>query len=126
MPTLTVMVLDSLVDGAETPATMRDHGEYGPYGLALFQENAVIDAVRGAFHDGLIEVDHVEWGPDLEQRRLRPLAPALSETEVPADVRHYWFRLTEGGWKAWRDHRDVLDAYWGAYWDAYPHGGRPT
>jgi hypothetical protein len=35
---------------------MRDHGEVAPYGLALVDDGAIVDAVRSLLSDGLVEV----------------------------------------------------------------------
>jgi hypothetical protein len=63
MPPLTLMVLDALVDDWESIESMRDHGEVAPYGLALVDDGAIVDAVRSLLSDGLVEVTAVAEDP---------------------------------------------------------------
>jgi hypothetical protein len=49
------MVLDGLADDIESVESLRGHGEVAPYGLALVDEQDVVDAVRSLLNDGLIE-----------------------------------------------------------------------
>ncbi len=96
MPSLTLMVLDSLADDSETLTTMRDHGEVAPHGLALVGEEHIIAAIRLLLGDGLIE----------------PLE-ALGVDD--AGLEQAWFRMTPAGWAEFRDAADVLERYWDAH-----------
>jgi len=113
MPPLTLMVLDALVDDWESIESMRDHGEVAPYGLALVDDGAIVDAVRALLSDGLVEVTEIAEDP---AKLVSVLAPRTDE----ASLRRYRFRPTEAGKKVWREGHAVLDAYW----DAHPPEGR--
>lgn len=104
MPPLPLMVLDGLADDIESIATLRDHGEVAPYGLALVDERQVLDAVRDLLERGLLTV----WEPTSESPvRLGPVAAPESDD---ASLRRYWFGWTPDGERAWREGHDVLDA----------------
>jgi hypothetical protein len=107
MPPLQVMVLDSMVDDAESVDTLRSHGEVAPYGLALVAEADVMESVRSLLTDGLAEA----LGPN-------PSGPGLVVVASPqldaASLRSYWFRPTAAGEKVWLDAEHLLDAYWEA------------
>ena len=59
MPPVPLMVLDGLADDFESVETLRNHGEVDPYGLALVDEQEVVDALQTLLADGLIEA----WQP---------------------------------------------------------------
>ena len=105
------MVLDGLADDLESVGTLRDHGEVTPYGLALVDEQDVVDALRELLVGGFVEA------LELTEPKLG-LVPAAAPQTDDANLRRYWFRSTEAGKRAWRDGYPVLDAYW----DAHPPG----
>jgi hypothetical protein len=112
MPPLPLMVLDGLADDIENVESLRDHGQVAPYGLALVEEQEVVDALRNLLNEGLVEAWELAE-PELE------LVPANDPSSDDATLRQYWFRWTAAGERAWREGRRVLDAYW----DAHPPGG---
>lgn len=111
MPPLPLMVLDGVADDMESVESLRDHGGVAPYGLALVDEQEVVDAVRTLLNDGLIEAWQLSE-PELE------LVPCPAPSTDDNSLRHYWFRWTPAGERAWRDVHAALDAYW----DAHPPG----
>ena len=108
MPPLRLMVLDALADDWENIESMRDHGEVAPYGLALVDEELIVDAVRALLTDGLIEATEIAEDPV-------ELVPVLAPRTDDASLRSYWFRPTEAGKTVWREGHDALDAYWTAH-----------
>lgn len=106
MPPLGLMVLDALVDGHETVATMRDHGEVAPYGLALVDEADVIAALGVLLDEGLVEAS--EAFPE-------GLVLVAAPCRDPGSLGRYWFAPTQPGWQVWRDGNDLLDSYWAAH-----------
>lgn len=111
MPPLPLMVLDGLADDIESVGSLRDHGEVAPYGLALVDEQDVVDALRALLDDGLVEA----W--ELAEPQFE-LVPASHPSTDDASLRRYWFRWTAAGERAWRADGELLDAYW----DAHPPG----
>jgi hypothetical protein len=109
MPALSLMVLDGL-DDIESVESLRGHGEVAPYGLALVDEQEVIDALRTLLLDGLVEA----W-EEGDGRLVRAPQPATDD----ASLRGYWFQWTAAGERVWRGGRELLDVYW----DAHPPGG---
>jgi hypothetical protein len=112
MPPLGLMVLDSLVDAAETIYTMLNCGEMASSGLALVGEGHLLDALRSLLPDRLVEVDdeHVVLGGRIVVRQL------VGEPETSDDdLRRYWFRMTPAGEATWKAASGALDAYWGAH-----------
>ena len=106
-----LMVLDGLADDFESVETLRNHGEVDPYGLALVDEQEVVDALRTLLADGLVEA----WQPSHSRPELLPCpAPSIDD----ASLRRYWFRWTPEGERVWRRGDAQLDAYW----DAHPPG----
>jgi hypothetical protein len=112
MPPLTVMVLDGLADDLESVGTLRDHGEVAPYGLALVDEEVVVEALRELLVDGLVEA----W--ELAMPKME-LVPAAQPATDDASLGRYWFKWTSDGERMWREGHDVLDTYW----DAHPRAG---
>ena len=113
MPPLTLLVLDALADDWESVESMRNHGEVAPDGLALVDEQLIVEAVRSLIDDGLVAV--------AQTAKHRPeLIPVRAPRTDDASLRRYWFRPTEAGDAVWRDGHDVLHAYW----DANPRRGR--
>ena len=107
MPPLTAMVLDALMDDAETLDTMRDCGNAPPSGLALVGENHLLDALRSLIADGLVEVDELVRDPSgvIAGRAV------LSPRDDRASLRRYWFNPTPAGRAVWRGAEAELDAY---------------
>jgi hypothetical protein len=58
---------------------MRDHGEVAPYGLALVDDGAIVDAVRSLLSDGLVEVTAVAEDP---AKLVSVLAPRIDEASL--------------------------------------------
>jgi hypothetical protein len=112
MPPLALMVLDGLADDIESVGSLRDHGEVPPYGLALVDEQEVVDALRSLLSDGLIEAWHISE-PKLQ------LVPCPAPLIDDGSLRRYWFRWTPTGEQVWREGHGVLEAYW----DAHPPPG---
>lgn len=112
MPQLTLMVLDGLADDIESVGSLREHGEVAPYGLALVDEQDVVDALRALLDEGLAQA----W--ELTEPAFE-LAPASHPSTDDASLRRYWFRWTPAGERVWREGREVLHTYW----DAHPPGG---
>jgi hypothetical protein len=108
MPPVTLMVLDSLADDAETIYTMRNCGDMAPNSVALVGEAHLLAAIRSLLEDGLIEVENEHAVID-GRLFLRPLAERARTADE--DLRRYWFRLTPAGEAAWQEASDVLDAY---------------
>ena len=108
MPPLTLMVLDGLADDLESIETLRDHGEVAPFGLALVNEQDIVEAVRRLLEDGLVEA----W--EVAEPHLR-LVPASNPLTDDASLHEYWFRWTPAGERVWREGRHQLDTYWGAH-----------
>jgi hypothetical protein len=108
MPSLPLMVLDGLADDIESVGSLRDHGEVAPYGLALVDEQDVVEALRGLLNDGLVEA----W--ELAEPHLA-LVPAQNPSSDDTSLRRYWFRWTPRGERLWREGQDALDAYWDAH-----------
>ena len=87
MPPLTPMVLDGLADDMESIESLRDHGEAAPFGLALVDEQDVVDALRA-----LLEVRMVEaW--EVAEPQLQ-LVPAPNPLTDDASLRRYLFQWT--------------------------------
>ena len=108
MPPLRLLVLDGLADDIESVESLRDHGQVAPYGLALVDEQDVLDALRSLLSDGLVEAyELAEPQPEL--------VPAENPSSDDASLRRYWFRWTPAGERQWREGRSVLDAYWSAH-----------
>jgi hypothetical protein len=111
MPPLTLMVLDGLADDLESVGTLRDHGTVAPYGLALVNEEDVVDALRELLAGGLGEA----W--ELVESKMN-LVPATTPQIDDVSLCRYWFTWTADGERTWRGGRGMLDAYW----DAHPPG----
>lgn len=107
-----LMVLDGLADDIESVGSLRDHGEVAPYGLALVDEQVVVEALTSRLTGGFIEAWHLSE-PQLE------LVPCPAPLTDDASLRRYWFRWTPAGERVWREGRAVLDSYW----SAHPPGG---
>jgi hypothetical protein len=107
MPPLPLLVLDSMVDDAESIETLRDHGAVALRGLALVHERDVIAAVRSLLAEGLAEALEI----DASKQALIVVASPLLDA---ASLRAYWFRPTPAGKQVWRGGEAVLDAYWKA------------
>jgi hypothetical protein len=99
------MVLDSLMTDIETLDTMRSCGDARPYGVALAEEDRIIDAVRELLAKDLIEA--LDDGPDDGYTGVSDAG-----TQDAASLRRYWYRPTAAGHQAWVDGGDLLDAYW--------------
>jgi hypothetical protein len=104
-PPLALMILDGLADDFESVESLRDHGEVSPYGLAPVDERDVVGALRRLLEDGLIEAWEASGDP-IE------LVPTSTPAPDDASLRAYWFRWTADGERAWREGRDLLDAYY--------------
>jgi hypothetical protein len=104
-PPLSLLVLDGLADDLESLGTLRDHGEVEPYGLALFDEPAVLGALRELLSEGLVEAWEVSGAP---VRLVRCPAPSDDDPSL----RRYWFKWTPEGERAWRQGQSALDAYY--------------
>jgi hypothetical protein len=112
MPSLRLMILDALADGAETIYTMRHIGGTEPgLGLEIVGEAHILDALRSLIADGLIEVDaeYIVVCDRLYSRR--PDHPETSDD----DLRRYWFRPTPAGTAVWEAGSDELDTYWDSH-----------
>ena len=112
MPPLELMILDALVDDAETIYTMQSCGEMVPDGLALVGEQHLLDALRSLLAAGLVEVE-MEYVFNAGQVSARRVTAHPGTTDD--DLRRYWFCLTPTGLKAWEAAGDILDAYWAAH-----------
>jgi|SRR5215207_5712552 len=112
MPPLPLMVLDGLADGIETVGSLRDHGEVAPDGLALVDEQDILDALRVLLADGLVQACQLNE-PSFK------LVPLLRPSTDDASLLRYWFQWTPAGERVWREGHEVLEAYW----DAQPPGG---
>lgn len=86
-------------------------GEVAPHGLALVDEQVVVDALRELLSNGLVEAWEVPE-PNLE---LVQVGHPMTDDDA---LRRYWFRWTPAGERAWREGQSSLDAYW----DARPPG----
>jgi hypothetical protein len=115
MPPLPLVVLDGLADDIESVESLRDHGEVAPYGLALVDEQDVVDALRELLTDGLVQA----WELTNESEFGFVLIPVSGPATDDQSLRSYWFRWTPAGERAWREGHDALDAYF----DAHPSGG---
>jgi hypothetical protein len=108
MPPLSLLVLDGLADDLESVETLRNHGDVAPHGLALVDEQDVVESVRRLLEDGLIAA----YDSDESAGGLVPVAQP--STDDPS-LRRYWFKWTPAGERVWRKGADVLDAYWEAH-----------
>lgn len=108
MPALTLMVLDALGDGSETIYSMRNCGDMAPFGVALVGESHLLDALRSALGEGLIEVEveHV-----VVDGRLLARPPVRAPGTADEDLRRYWFCMTPAGWARREAASEVLNRY---------------
>jgi hypothetical protein len=109
MPPLPLMVLDGLADGMESVGTLRDAGDQAPSGLALVDEQDVVDALRELLGEGLVAAWHIAGV------RLA-LVPCEEPSTDDESLRRYWFTWTPEGERVWREGGELL----GAYWDSQP------
>lgn len=82
--------------------------------LALVDEQDVVDAGRTLLNDGLIEA----WQLAESEPELVPCPEPFTDD---TSLRHYWFRWTPAGERAWRDAHDAHDAYWDPILPAVEH-----
>jgi hypothetical protein len=92
------------IDDWENVESLRNHGSVPPYGLALVDEEVVIDALRSLLSDGLVWVTEF----DEDGFELRPVASPQTDD---ASLRRYWFQPTDAGEAVWRHARDEIHAY---------------
>jgi hypothetical protein len=113
MPPLTLMVLETLAEDAETIYTMRNCGDMAPFGLALVGEAHIRDTLRTLLADGLVEIESEYVIVD-----GRVYAQAVVGQPEVSDgaLQRYWFQPTPAGIDALETAYDEL----AAYWDAHP------